>query len=392
MTLSASQLTDLNRAVGGAYPDRTTAMNDALDRGLLFPRLLDGMVESRYISAGLDINHPIKLADTGAAREYGIAQDRTWVREEALENLKFYNRKTDTHFVITDDELVAGGLAGGITDYNAHVFVDIKHSKEQDAITSKWNLFDDQLAAVPNAAKMEGALSATAISPHSIFQVINEDANGLPSGFTEHAGQSPTAAGIGSNYTCVQETYSSDALSTFDTPLEALDRGRRKAQYPAPRTFAEYFERDDMRRAMILASNLGVNSWEFLNRNGQQNWEKFGEGGVYTPMHHGIPVQYWAKMDDAAIYDDGSSGLVTETDASALAQGPRFMGVNGNFMHPTINGSRFWYPDEVFRNTPDQPETWIFRYVTWWNLTWTSLRRHFHVAPKSGGSLFTAAF
>lgn len=398
MAIDYTDLADLQLSVGGAYPDRQTAINDALTRGLIWPKFVDGMADSKYVSVGLDVNQPIKLRDTNVAREYGIAEDRTWIRSDALHNLTFYNRKTDTHYVYTDDELVAAGVGGGASNFDAHAFIDLKMSKEQDAITSKWNKMDAQLAAVPDPDTMEGPLTATAIAPHSIFQVINEWTNGLPTttpggtAFTTHAGQSPTATGVGSNYTCVQETYSSDAFATYDTPLEALSRARRKSQYPAPRTMAEYFEVDDYRRAMILCSNLGMGAHDWLNQQGQDTWTSFGESGVPEPKHHGVPLTYWAKMDDAAIYDNGSSGLVAENSTSAVANGPRYIGCNGNFMHPVINSERFWYVDEIFRNTPAQPETWIQRYVTWWNLQWSSLRRHFHVAPKSGGSLFTAAF
>lgn len=393
--LAQASLVDLNRAVGGAYPDRLMPINDAKSRDCLFPKLIDGMLETKWMSRGINFNQPIKLKNTNVARAVGIAEDRTWIRADNLNNLTFHHRITDTHWVALDHELIAAGVEKyGQSDFDAQAFVDLKESKIQDAITSKWDLFENQLGAVPDPTTQEGALSATAIEPTSIFTVVNEWTNGLPTttpsgtAFTTIAGQSPTETGVSPNYTPVQERYTSEAFATFDTPLEAMDRAKRKAQYPRPSTFQQYFENPEWKRCLILAGNVGMNAWEWLNRQGQKNWEKFGEGGVYEPTHHAIPLTYWAKMDTAAIYTNGSSGLVVEGSASAQSRGPRYIGLNANFCHPVVNSARWWYPDEVFRNTPAQPDVWVFRYVTYWNLFFTSRRRHFHVAPAVGSSLF----
>jgi hypothetical protein len=393
--LTAAQLTDLSRSTGGAYPDARTAINDASNRGTgesyLWSRLLHGLVDAEYFVTGLDINQPIKFKDSGTATSYGIGADRTWRNIQTLENMKFYRRKVDTHFSFLDEELVDNQITS-MTDFAAQQFVDLKHSKEQDAITSGWNLLENQLAAVPDPALMEGATTATLIEPYSIFAAINERTDGLfldaPGGdFTVKAGLDPTDVDITPNYTPIQETYTQETIATFDNPLEAIDRARRSASFGAPETFQQYYETPSLYRQVLLASNTGVAAWNFLQRSGQQNWEKFGEGGVFMPAHHGVPIMYWDPLDTVAIYTDGSNGLVTETSTDASNQGPRFYGINGSFMHPVINPERFWYVDEVFRH-PNNPETWVVRYVIWWTLRWSSLRRHFIVSP-SGTGLFS---
>lgn len=390
-SLTAAQLTDLARSVGGAYPDARTAINDASNRGTgesyLWSRLLHGLTDAEYFVTGLDINQPIKFKDSGTAQSYGIGDDRMWRNIQTLENMKFYRRKVDTHFSFLDEELVDTQITS-MTDFAAQQFVDLKHSKEQDAITSGWNYLENQLAAVPDPATMEGATTATVIEPYSLFVAVNEFANGLPlyapgGNFTTVAGLDPTDVDITPNYTPIQETYTSEAVGTFDNPLEAIDRARRKASFGAPETFQQYYETPSLYRQVLLASNRGVAAWNFLQRSGQQNWEKFGEGGVYMPAHHGVPIMYWDPLDTVAIYDDGASGLATELTANV--EGPRFYGINGNFLHPVINPERFWYVDEVFRH-PNNPETWVVRYVIWWCLRWSSRRRHFIVSP--GADLF----
>lgn len=385
MALSEAQLTDVIRSVGVAVKNKLTPFNDAANLGShIFGKLIGTEAQPEYWGRGTNIVEKVQFNDVGTARNIGIAEDETWTRVDNVQDLSFYNRKTEAHYVMLADELIKVGV--GTPDFDAQKFLDIKKTREQAAITSCINLIDRSLAAPPDPVTMEGALTTTAKAQASLFVPLNEWANGLPANtpsgtaYTTKAGISPTAVDVTPNYTPVQTTYGSATLSTFGTILQALSSAQRKTSYPRPTTFAEYYA-SEMRKWMILTSDMGIRAFEHLQLQGQHQWEKFGEGAVMDSTYHGVPLTYWPQMDTAAVYTDGSTGLAPESTADI--KGPRYMGLPGDLIHPWINPERFWYYDEVFRNTPSQPDQYVFRLQIWWNLKWKSLRRGFFVSPSA---------
>jgi hypothetical protein len=137
-----------------------------------------------------------------------------------------------------------------------------------------------------------------------------------------------------------------------------------------------------------VTSTVGRTAVKFLNRDGQDVWQRWGEGGIKDVTHSGIPIYRAKQMDTATVWFDGSSANVTE--AAADMSGPRYMVINGNYMHPVCHADRFFYTDGPLRH-PNDPEAFVVRKVVWWNLVATSLRHHGLLEPGSDGMYYTAS-
>lgn len=379
---SFSQLLDFIQATGEGYlRDQKDFQNDASQNTFFYGKLIDGLGDKMFVNGGQNIRRPIMFKDNGTFAEYRTGQERQWSDVNTMEKLTAYLRFADAHYTIRDQEWLLNDGGGG--DNVFHQFFDLKEQKKASAMTAMWNGIEDQLFAEPDVSLMEGD-TATAISPYSFFAHVNEYTNGLfqnnGTTWTVKQGLDPTDANITPEYVHQSSTYSAATMGAYGTILEALDESIDDSNFEQPSSFKEYFSNPNMSRCFIVTSTVGRTALKHLNRNGQDTWERWGEGGIKDPTHNGIPVYRAKQMDTATVWDDGSSDNTTE--ALADIKGPRFLGVNGNFMHPVCHSDRFFYMDGPLRH-PNDPEAYVIRYVVWWNLVCTSLRHQFLVSPAS---------
>jgi hypothetical protein len=177
----------------------------------------------------------------------------------------------------------------------------------------------------------------------------------------------------------------------------AFDDMYLKVQFKSPLTQKQYFEETNFNRQMILCSKEGMNLYKRTLRASNDVLVSAQDSAYNTPTFSGIPVEYCANMDTAAIYpaiaagssrnDDkaGRDGQTVVANASEFAvntidKGARFWFVNGQYITPIYHSTRYMKKHDVMRH-PNQPFTWVQPVDCWWNVFCNSRQRHGIVAP-----------
>jgi hypothetical protein len=170
-----------------------------------------------------------------------------------------------------------------------------------------------------------------------------------------------------------------------------------KVQFKSPLTQKQYFEETNFNRQMILCSKEGINFYKRALRSSNNMLVSQQDSAYNTPTFSGIPVEYCANMDTAAIYpaivaggtrtDDLSGRQAqtmvansTEFAANTIDKGARFFFVNGQYITPIYHSTRYMKKHDVMRH-PNQPFTWVQPVDCWWNVFCNSRQRHGIVAP-----------
>lgn len=378
-SIALGDFLDFIEATGDLYlKGRQDFQNDASQQTFFWSKLSNGLGDKMFVNGGASIKRPIMFDSNGSFAEYGNTQERTWTDNQTMQKMTEYLRYADAHFVVRDQEVLLNEGGGG--DGQFHQYFNLKEQKVGSTMTELWNGVENQLFAEPSVSLMEGD-GSTQVSPKSLFVYINEDTNGLHArNGTTWTSKSGIAPATHTDWDHYRDTYSSANMGSYDTILEGLDRCVDEINYEQPSSYEQYFASPAMQRCFILTSTVGRTALKYLNRNGQDTWERFGEGGIKDPTHNGIPVYRAKQMDTATVWDDGSSGNTTE--ALADLKGPRFMVLNGNYMHPVCHSDRYFYMDDPMRH-PNDPEAYVVRYVIWHNLVATSLRHQALLSPAS---------
>jgi len=383
MSFSYAQLLDFIEATGeGHLKSKQDFQNDASQNTFFWGKLFGGLGDKAFVNGGQNIRRPIMFKDNGSFSEYRTGQNRTYSDVNTMEKMTAYLRFADAHYTVRDQEALLNDGGGGDNEFQQ--FFDLKNQKEASAMTALWNGLEDQLFAEPDRDLMEGD-GSTQISPYSLFTHFNEYTNGLyqndPSGntWTAKQGLDPTDTNMDSQYDIQRDTYASETIGSNDTILEGLDNIIDNTNFEQPSSYQQFFANPMMEKCFILTSTVGRTAIKFLNRTGQDTWERWGEAGIKDPTHSGIPIYRAKQMDTATVWDDGSSDNTTE--ALADNKGPRFLVVNGNYLSPVCHSERFFHMNGPLVH-PNDPEAHVVRYVVWWNLIATSLRHHGLLSPS----------
>jgi hypothetical protein len=177
----------------------------------------------------------------------------------------------------------------------------------------------------------------------------------------------------------------------------AFDDMYQKVQFKAPLTQRQYFEETQFNRQMILCSKEGINLYKRSLRASNDMLVSAQDSAYNTPTYSGIPVEYCANMDSAAIYPAVASGSSVNDDLAGrngdtvvatgsefalntIDKGARFWFVNGQYVTPIYHSTRYMKKHDVMRH-PNQPFTWVQPVDCWWNVFCNSRQRHGIVAP-----------
>ena len=268
-----------------------------------------------------------------------------------------------------------------------HVFQQykkLKRVKEQRLWTSILNGMEDQLWAAADTSQMEAAAGK---QPYSIPAMINEQTNGLATASATLDGTTwTTKQGIApateTRWAPKTVTYGSLAVATAGNVLTAFDDMFLSVKFDAPPTHQEYFEDPHMNAQFITSNKQGVNHYQFLLRESQDQFVVTGrqDPSFLTPKYGGIDVLYTAQLDTAAIYVGTVSGTPVAANSGPDNKGPRYYWINGNYCNPVYHSSRYLFKHPIMTH-PNQPFTHVMPCDSWYNLVFRSLQRCGIVAP-----------
>ncbi len=384
-TVSISQLLDFVKATTDLWigdGGKKTFQNDASINTNIWGKLAYGWADKLYANSGKSVRAPIILSGNGSFRAYKMGgSGGPYTDAQNLQEPQFYMRFTQSHMTWRDQELLFNEGSGG--DGNFLQAIDLHEGKVAAMKTDHWNGLDAQTWAVPDPTKMEGD-GSTQDAPFSVWTWVNDFANGLmqntPGGnFTTIGGINPADAAYGGNYERVRTTYSSVTAGTADNILEGLDEGIEAVNWQLPADDQQYFSNPEMQRLFMMVAPTGHKLIKGLNREGQDTWMRFGDSGIKTLAHAGIPIHRAPQMATSAVYDDGSGGLAVDTAADITGQ--RVLLLNGNYLRPTCHADRFWemMPAE---QDPNDDEKWVVKCKLWHQLINTSPRHQGIVSPS----------
>lgn len=357
-------------------------VNNISKRSFLLGKMLRGKPASQTIQGGNKIQETLYLLANRTFTTFKRNTDVTWENPQKDTLVQYDWRFTLDHMTWDEAEyeLQTSGLSGiGLkTKYK-----DMAFSKMQRVWESMIDGWEDLLWQAPNGAdqfaEMEGANGQ---EPYSIPVFVNESGSatqGFDSNWTT-IGQVSMAT-YGQNWDNARVQY--DANDPGDTDgnqnglLNAFDDISVTINYRPPGFKDEYFEKASEvgNRHIICTSKKGLTQIMGIYRSSNDNLIQPQDGSYPMPRWNGMALYDIAALDTAALYDDGSSGFVSEEAATVTNSGARYYFLNTEYLNVVYHSAKYF----KMKDTPKEPERKVGVYVVpvecWGNMTCTS-RRH----------------
>ena len=419
---SITQFNDFMQSTGPSYLKSADAViNEAVKNNYLLSRLLKEKASDTTVQGGTSIKDVIVFDDASTYQKYLPNDTFTWSNPQVTDTLSASWRFSMDHMSWTDQEIELNEGDPKV------MYKRVKRIKEMRMWTSMLNGMENDLWATPfgNYSAME---SAGGKEPYSLPSFITETLNtvltfgergGVPAGWTNILGIDPTVDARWKNQVSFYnrlgantDAPSVQAAQQFGTSghnnnnliarsvynlFGAFDDMYLKVQFKSPLTQKQYFEETLFNRQMILCSKEGINLYKRTLRSSNNMLVSQQDSAYNTPTYSGIPVEYCANMDTAAIYPAAASAVVdsksgrntqtvtgtnTEFNTLTIDKGARFFFVNGQYITPIYHSTRYMKKHDVMRH-PNQPFSWVQPVDCWWNVFCNSRQRHGIVAPIS---------
>jgi hypothetical protein len=389
MASALSTFTDFIDTTGPSFlTSAEDVVNEACKNNYLLRRFLRGKGPSETIQGGSSIKDTILFDEESTFQYYEPNQTFNWENPQVVENWEINWRFCVDHMAYTDAE-VELNVGTGLSRAARHTaYKRLKRIKEQRLWTSILNGMEDALFAVPSNADME---ATNGTKPYSIPAFVNEEANGLYSGFSDVQGLAPATY---SKWVPQQETFvGANALDPDNSGniIAAFDKIFLDVQFVPPPSHQEYFDDPGLNAMFIACSKKGQNAYQHLLRASQDTFVTGSrqDPAYMQPKYAGIDLVYAPKLDTYAGYGttDGTEVSTTGGDPT----GPRYYFLNGNYMKFIFHTTRYMYQHPAMRH-PNQPFTTIVPIDSWYNFVCRSRQRHGIVSPVTSDTpSFTTA-
>jgi len=419
---SITQFNDFMQSTGPSYLKSADAViNEAVKNNYVLSRLLKEKANETTVQGGTSIKDVIVFDDSSTYQKYEPNEVFTWRNPQVTDTLTAPWRFSMDHMSWTDQEIE-------LNEGDAKVmYKRVKRIKEMRMWTSMLNGMENDLwaSAFNNYGNMETGGKEPYSLPAFITETVNTDLTfGERGGSAWLATQSsaPNILGINpatdprwsnqisfynksaaintgatTNVTYTGHNANPSIARSVYSLFGAFDDMYLKVQFKAPLTQRQYFEETQFNRQMILCSKEGINLYKRTLRQSNDMLVSAQDSAYNTPTFSGIPVEYCANMDTAAIYpaivaggsrtDDLSGRQAqtvvansTEFALNTIDKGARFWFVNGQYITPIYHSTRYMKKHDVMRH-PNQPFTWVQPVDCWWNVFCNSRQRHGIVAP-----------
>lgn len=314
--------------------------------------MLLGRRMADILRGGSDVRARVKFSTSSQAGWYNtiaenhnpqIGQDGTWAIAYWCAHMAHESWK--------EEELLINKGGTGLGDTIEETWTDELWNKYQSLMTALYNDIEASFWRRPNAAKMAGTDPEW---PTSIPAYLNVHTNGL---FVEDASTTWTVINgitVASNtrYVPYRGTFSNYTPATASNFIEAISKAVRKTSFTPPPRDKEYFNPEsddavDKSGGAVFCSADGIAKAENLYRNSNDRWPDWMDPAG-NPRFKGIQLVYVAALDDIAVYPN-ASGHGQSTEAAATITGPRYYGVNAQYLRMMWHKRRFFEWLDPFR-------------------------------------------
>ncbi|HRV80847.1 MAG: hypothetical protein H6830_04550 [Planctomycetes bacterium] len=377
MTLEA--LTDYVKSTEySPFPDRKKFINLATRNSYLLAWLLgsDGGENSSRFQGGKGIRHFL-MPDEKSTAEWTVPGIQLNLSNPQVlaDHTQDWRFLVD-HMTISDPEAELNEGAP-----IAEQLIDIMEPKEERLATSMVHAWEDSLGAIPNFANMEASNGAK--RPMSIFSFVTEEVGVAPMwGGTTVMGLDPTVIDKWDNTRSGYSRLNSDQAGAGYTVQNALSRAARLSKFRTlPVSMLANRDRQETMIAKAWFTSLwGIEVYEdavLKHSHDPLLMATMQDLGVDNPGHKGVPLVWWERMDEAALYVAGA-GYGTEQTADV--KGPRYMGVDRDTLFPILHKKKYFEKGNAMR-IHDQPMDAVTWRSLWCNLGCTDRRRQALVYP-----------
>lgn len=342
----------------------TDILNEAVKRTYFLAEMVKGKDVGEIVRTGQSIKDTIQLHDGGSFQFYSPHARLDPIDVDTLQDVEIGWRFACTHYAYSDEII-------GLNEGNGEdVYVSLKKKYRQQAMTDLWNGMEEALWAVPNAASMEAGSGTDPVS-YSIWALVNDQANGLASGFTTKFGINPTTE---DRWRPNLATYDAGNLGDETNGLfAAFDEMWLECRFEAPDTKEDYFENDRLRKMKIVTNKDGMKKYRQQLRAANDRLVSPQDPAYNAPVYSGIPVKYVAQLD-SALLDSGSAWAAGE---------PRFLWLNLEYLFPIWHAKGYMEQVGPKDGGMNQPFSSAVFYRTWFNLFARSLQRHGCIYPAA---------
>jgi len=374
MASALSTFTDFIDTTGPSFlTSAEDVVNEACKNNYLLRRFLRGQGPSETVQGGSSIKDTIMFDEESTFQYYEPNQTFTWENPQVVENWEIQWRFCVDHMAYTDAE-VELNVGTGMSRAARHTaYKRLKRIKEQRLWTSILNGMEDALFSIPSNSAME---ATTGTKPYSIPAFLNEETNGLYSGFTSVQGLAPATY---SKWVPQQKTYGSTDVDNADNIISKMDELFLDVQFTPPPSHQEYFDDPSLNAMFIACSKAGQRIYTQLLRSSQDTFVTASrqDPAYQSPKYAGIDLVHAPKLDEYAGYTGGDG-----TELGADKQGPRYYFINGNYMKFVFHTTRYMYQHPAMRH-PNQPFTTIVPVDSWYNFVCRSRQRQGILSPTA---------
>jgi len=246
-----------------------------------------------------------------------------------------------------------------------------------DLETSHWNAADQ--------TAMEAGDKALSI-PYYVTEETGGLALDVNSGSAMSAINGVTMAQTNSKYDNVRLQYTvtgGNSPAATDLIGRIVGAARRCHWSSLPAGAAQHGSLESI-PGVVFCSNWGMDLVQAAYReHGGNQWGTM-EMTPYGLTIAGMVFVNVDALETAALYTDGSSGLVTESASGATNTGPRFYGISTKHMCQLFQPGQFMAKDDPENLTAvGKPYEWVQIFKTAHQLWCADRRRHFIVYPDS---------
>lgn len=342
-------------------------LNEAQRNTYLLRDMLSAQTPSKIVRAGQRIKDTIKLSQAGSFSWYVPNATFTPRDRDTLVDIFIDWRFAKTDYAYSD-EIIA--LNEGTSE---DVYVNLKHSKQQDAAIDMMEGLEDSLWARPVFSTMEQGMGEDP-PMFSVPVFVTESGQGFNGSWGN------VIMGLDSS---VEERWrnqveSYDATAPLDEALgilPAFDAMWLKVKFESPDTASQYWEDDRLRAMKILTNRDGHVMYKRALRAGNDRFVSPQDPAYNEPRYNGIPVKYIATLDTAPL---------TPTSAVPWAAGePRFYWLNCYYLMPVFHPYGWMEQVGPVHGGIQQPFTNAVYFRSWLNLFCRSRQRQGMVIPAS---------
>lgn len=387
------QFTNLVNSTPRIYQsDATKAINDVIRRSPLLAAGIAGRPQDKVLQSGTAISDQIFLGGNEGFDEYFPGEAIDIDNEQTHDTWEIPWAYNYDKIVWTEPELMQNNMGEMTASNRARAMKKVWDQKQQAAYTRVVNGLDQRLIAPPRL-KMQSPTSGERRQAQSIPAMINENANGLHTvgaagTWTTKQNINPTTAG-NENWDNERLTYDYASVTDNDDGLLAsLSKMQRRLHYHGLAKMAAETQATatDFSRFMILTSDLGGDKIDEALRAGGDRFTTLSraDGSFGTSFTlGGIPVWIHSELGSQALYaNSGGTALVSEVDGAAARTGPRFYFLDGQHWNICFHTGKFMEKRPA-REASGTIEYWYAPIVCWWNVVFSSLRRHGIVYPAA---------